>query len=247
MTTISTSRQRLGFVFALIAGLMVWACGQEDGASGADELSLVDGVLSELGGLPTAELTRGQRWRMISSMGSGLPPSSFRAEDLPEPDSRGAKLVEAYCVQCHWLPVPSMHTATEWPVLLRRMLMRAGTLKDRMGGPITSERLGEILMTGMATVPIPSSEDADTLLAYLQRHAIEAAEPGEIGEGPYRAVFIEHCSICHETPAPGVHSGEEWAELVGRMRANMALMDVRPLTDRQREEITSYLESQVEK
>jgi cytochrome c5 len=158
---------------------------------------------------------------MISSIGTGLPPSSFKAENLPEPDSRGAQLVKAYCVQCHWIPVPQMHTAAEWPILVRGMLMRAQTLESRMGGPLTEGLVGEIL-----------------------RHSIVAVSPGELTEGPGAEVFVEQCSICHDTPSPAAHSAAEWNGVVVRMQANMALMGVEPLTDEQSERIAAYLRSQ---
>src|SRR5262245_66506533 len=38
-----------------------------------------------------------------------LPPS-IEPRDLPEPQSQGARLTSRYCVQCHYLPNPHMHT-----------------------------------------------------------------------------------------------------------------------------------------
>lgn len=216
-------------------------CSEPEPAAPVTDLALVDSLLSELGGVPTARLERGERWRMISSMGTGLPPAGFESSDLPDPDSRGAQLVKAYCVQCHWLPSPKMHTAAEWPVLVRRMVMRARTLRDRMGGPLATGMVGEVLMSGMSSTVVPSSEDADSLEAYLQRHALMAAAPGELVEGPGHDLFIEQCSACHETPSPAAHTAPEWNGVVVRMRANMAMMDVQPFTNEQSEEIAAYL------
>ena len=39
-----------------------------------------------------------------------LPPS-IEPRELPEPGSEGARLTARYCVQCHYLPSPQMHTA----------------------------------------------------------------------------------------------------------------------------------------
>src|SRR5262245_4585585 len=52
-----------------------------------------------------------------------LPPT-FEASQLPEPDSRGARLTVAYCVQCHNLPNPAMHDAARWRGVVARMVPR---------------------------------------------------------------------------------------------------------------------------
>lgn len=247
---------RLAFVAALslTIGAMVTGCaddGQDQqGETRAPEereeiLAEVDSVMIELGGEAAAQLNRGQRWRMISSVGSGLPPPMFKADDLPEPESRGAQLTEAYCVQCHWIPAPQMHSAAEWPVLLRRMELRARTLHDRMGGPMTRDLMGEILMSGMASAVLPSAEDADSLLAYFQRNAMPAVDPATLGEGTGAGFYVEQCSMCHETPDPAAHTAEEWEEVVGRMRANMAVMNVEPMSDEDVRRVLAFLEERV--
>lgn len=227
----------LGFALGLAAGC---APPREEGSAGVS-LAAVDSVLAELGGVPTASLERGQRWRMVSSIGAGLPPWIFKAEDLPEPRSRGAGLLRVYCVQCHWLPAPQMHAAAEWPILLRRMEMRARTLEHRMGGPLTQGLVGEILMAGYTHTALPSAEERDTLEAYLVAHALPAAKPGELTDGPGRALFVEQCSICHETPSPRAHTAAGWQAVVQRMQANMAMMDVPALSDPQVDQIVAYL------
>ncbi len=238
-----TSVARVAWALLLVM-LVFGGCSPPERSEASLDLALVDSLLSELGGTPTADLGRSQRWRMISSIGTGLPPSSFKAENLPEPSSRGAQLVKAYCVQCHWIPVPQMHTAAEWPVLVRGMLVRAQTLKNRMGGPLTEGLVGEILLDGMTSTQLPSPQDADTLLAYMQRHAIVAASPGQLTEGPGRDLFIEQCSFCHDTPSPSAHTAAEWNGIVVRMQANMAAMGAEPLTGEQSEQIAAYLRSQ---
>lgn len=205
-------------------------------------LAEVDTVMTELGGEATAQLSRGQRWRMVSSVGAGLPPATYKVEDLPEPDSRGAKLIQAYCVQCHAVPAPQMHSAAEWPILMRRMEMRAETLHRRMGGPVVRGLLGDILMSGMASAVVPPPQDADSLRAYLERHAMPAARPGEIGTGAEAELFVQRCGTCHEPPAPSAHTAEEWPDVIGKMRANMALMSVAPMSDEEQQRIVSFLQ-----
>jgi cytochrome c5 len=231
-------------VAAIVLGLgMAVACAPEPQAAAEVSLSAVDSVLAELGGEPTKNLQRGQRWRMISSVGAGLPPSIFKVEDLPEPRSRGAGLLQVYCVQCHWLPAPQMHSAAEWPILLRRMDMRARTLEHHMGGPLTEGLAGEILMAGYTHTALPSAAERDTIAAYVTRHALRAAKPEELGSGPDAALFVEHCSICHETPSPKAHTAAGWEAVVERMQATAPLMGVPPLSDAQVDRIVTYLAS----
>lgn len=234
-------------IFLMLLSIAVAAgCSRPELEEEPVTLAGLDSALSELGGVPTATLERAQRWRMVSSIGAGLPPSTFQAEDLPEPRSRGAGLLQVYCVQCHWVPAPQMHSAAEWPILVRRMVMRTRTLKARMGGPLTTELIGDVLMRGMQTIDLPSQEDMDTLLAYLQEHSLAPAQPGEIGEGAEAELFIEQCSICHETPSPKAHTAPGWEQVVSRMRANMAIMDVEPLNDDQKDRIVAYLRSRAD-
>ncbi|HET9332521.1 MAG TPA: hypothetical protein VFQ21_02935 [Gemmatimonadota bacterium] len=236
-----------GIVGTLLSGLILFTgCGQrpDSQVEGESEeiLAEVDTVLSELGGIATASLDRGQRWRMVSSMGSGLPPPNFNLADLPEPDARGASLLQAYCIQCHWLPAPQMHAAEEWPILMRRMVMRAQTLHDRMGGPMTRGILGQYLLSGMASAQTPSAEDIDSLVAYLQRNAMPVAAAEELGTGPEAEFFESRCGFCHETPSPLAHTAADWPTVIARMRANMAMMSVRPVTEEEARRVMAYLE-----
>lgn len=228
-------------VGGVLATLLIGGCSRSAPEEQPVTLAELDSVLSELGGMGTAGLQRGQRWRMISSIGSGLPPQTFDIAELPDPRSRGAGLLQAYCVQCHWLPAPQMHSAAEWPILVRRMLMRARTLQDRMGGPLTTGLVGVYLMEGLKTADRPSPADVDTLINYLQAHALPAARAGELTDGPDAELFVEMCSICHETPSPKAHTAAGWEQVVARMRANMSLMDLVPLTDEQTDRIVAYL------
>ena len=229
------------FLVSILAAAI--ACSREPAASDHElELAEVDTLLSELGGAPTAGMERGQRWRMVSSIGAGLPPSNYGPEHLPEQGSRGAAILTAYCVQCHWLPAPKMHAAAEWPLLVRRMEMRARTLRARMGGPHASELVGEILLSGMASTELPSREDNDSLVAYLQRNALQAAGPGEPLDTPEGSVFQRVCRTCHELPDPSAHTAEEWPGVIGRMRANMVFMDVPSMTEDESRQIATYLQ-----
>ena len=82
-------------------------------------------------------------------------------------------------MQCHGVASPKMHSASEWPILLRRMNMRTRTLHDRLAGERVEGAVDEMLMAGLQSANIPTAEDQDSLLAYFTRHALPAAAPGE--------------------------------------------------------------------
>lgn len=233
-----------GKLHLLVLPLLIWAapaCRQAAELPAEEVLTVLDSVLSELGGASANGLNRSQRWRMISSFGAGLPPANFDPSNLPERQSRGASLLTVYCMQCHGIPTPQMHAAAEWSVLVRRMALRAATLRDRMGGPLTRELVGDIRMSGFASSYVPSAVDTDTLIAYLQRNALPVVQQGELGDDPEVELYVEKCSICHETPSPAAHSPEEWEPVIARMQANMSLMDVSPMDDSDRNRIVAYL------
>lgn len=233
-----------GRLALLLVLLLIWAasaCRQTDELPVEDVLSVLDSALTELGGASAAGLTRSQRWRMISSVGAGLPPTNFDPSDLPKRQSRGAGLLVAYCIQCHGVPTPQMHAAAEWPVLVRRMALRATLLRDRMGGPLTRELVGDVRMSGFASSYIPDAADTDTLIAYLQENALPVVQPGELGDDPEAEFYVQKCSICHETPSPAAHAPARWAPVVARMQENMVLMDVPPLDDAERNRIVAFL------
>lgn len=223
---------------ALLVGFVV-SC--EEAGPKPTDLVTVDSVLAELGGNLMSRMERGQRWRMIASVGVGLPPREFTGDDLPEPGSRGAGLVQVYCIQCHWLPTPTMHSPDEWDIILPRMYLRAQQLENRLGGPLTTGMVGEIVMSGFQSTAVPSEADADTLAAYMRRYGLQTVDPEELSAGPGRELFIERCSTCHETPAPSAHTVTGWERLVKEMQEYTQLMQLDPLTDREVDQITAYL------
>jgi len=85
-----------------------------------------------------------------------LPPGLTVAA-LPEPRSPGAVLLGRYCTQCHNLPGPDRHRATEWPEVTAKMFM----LMD------VSHRFGGL----MGRVEVMETPQQGVLLAYLQAHA----------------------------------------------------------------------------
>src|SRR5690348_4254873 len=87
-------------------------------------------------------------------------PRAIEPPDLPEPQSSGAVLTRRYCVQCHNLPSPAMHTAERWGPLVERMVWR-------MRG---NGNMGSLMKDMMAHVRAPTDAEVQTLTRYLQKH-----------------------------------------------------------------------------
>jgi hypothetical protein len=145
-----------------------------------------------------------------------LPPT-YALEQLPERDSRGARLVVAYCVQCHNLPNPAMHHAQKWPPIVERMVLR-------MQG---KGNLGSLMTEMMAGVKAPSGEETKAINAYLQRHAQKPLDPARYPEvnRPSGEAFRLACNQCHVLPDPQRYTAQEWPRVVARMQENMEWMN----------------------
>ena len=72
---------------------------------------------------------------MMRQMMAGVVPSGVSPESLRDPQSRGAAFLVSYCTQCHALPSPRMHAATEWPPVVARMTERM-RMMARMEGMV---------------------------------------------------------------------------------------------------------------
>jgi hypothetical protein len=141
-----------------------------------------------------------------------LPPT-VDPEKLPAPRSEGARLASTYCVQCHYLPNPAMHSATKWKPIVERMVWRMEGKGNR----------GALMHDMMAGVKIPSADEQSTLTRYLQQHAQKEIEPGKYPDLKSRPgqMYSIACSQCHVLPDPRRHTALEWPQVVERMRRNM--------------------------
>ncbi|MBY0248508.1 MAG: hypothetical protein K2Q17_12655 [Nitrospiraceae bacterium] len=137
-------------------------------------------------------MDQGHMKEMMQQMMGGMLPPGIRPQDLPEPESRGAKLLSTYCAQCHHLPSPRMHTAADWPRVAGRMLMR--------------ERMMAGMRGMMMQVKAPAPQDEDALLQYLKTHAMHGLFPMAIPEPDSPgALFQQTCAQCHALPEPKQH------------------------------------------
>lgn len=97
--------------------------------------------------------TMGPRMMGPGMMGWSMMPLGPAPSATPLPDSggAGARLVSAYCTQCHAAPMPSLHTATEWSSVTQRMHIR-------MEG-------------GWPGVKAPTEQEMQSILGYMQEHS----------------------------------------------------------------------------
>ena len=174
-------------------------------------------------------MDRTQMKGMMRSMMPGLVPPGIKPENLPEPESQGAKLLARYCTQCHDLPSPFMHSAGEWPATAGRMFARMEMMAGMQGM--------------MMDIDNPSTSERETVLGYLQKHSLKSITQDELPlPGSHDAsVFTEKCSRCHALPNPKLHTAGEWPGVVDRMQANMRSMGKTIITENEKKTIVGYL------
>ena len=170
----------------------------------------------------SSELSRHDRL-LLAAAAVALPPPGVTPADLPEPAAMGAQLVGKYCAQCHEVPSPAMHSATDWPSVVRRMWLRMDLLPPDLG------------------VQVPTAAERSAMFEYITRYALQVSG-ASLPAGPGRATFAEVCSRCHALPDPRMHSRQDWPTVFQRMERNMERMNVKPLTKSQTTDILLYLQ-----
>ncbi|HET8712356.1 MAG TPA: hypothetical protein VFM23_01585 [Gemmatimonadales bacterium] len=160
---------------------------------------------------------------LLAAANVALPPPGTTPADLPEPNSRGAQLVAQYCAQCHNIPAPQMHSATDWPGIARRMWLRME------------------LLPASQQVRVPSVAERFALLEYLNGNALKVSG-STLPAGAGREAFAQVCSRCHALPDPRIHSREDWPTVYARMERNMERMQVPAPTRDQTTDILLYLQ-----
>jgi len=198
---------------------------------------LMSGAVSFMPGTVNGQMMgggnmKGMREMMQRMMGDVLPPGIDPAL-LPAPDSKGAKLLSRYCAQCHNLPGPGMHTASEWPPVVKRM--------NRRTQMMSGHGMMGMMMGG---VEAPSERELQELVAYLQKHAqrpIDTTQYPDLDTQSGRS-FQETCAQCHALPDPKQHTRDEWSPVVARMKQNMVAMDKPVPKEQVMKEIAAFLQ-----
>jgi len=161
---------------------------------------------------------------LLAAANIALPPPDVKPADLPEPNSKGAQLMGQYCAQCHNLPAPAMHSATDWPGIARRMWLRMEWLPPTLG------------------VKVPTMAERFAMLDYLTANALRVSA-ANLPPGAGRETFQLVCSRCHALPDPRVHSPADWPAVFSRMQQNMERMKVAPPARSETSDILLYLQS----
>jgi len=152
-----------------------------------------------------------------------LPPAGTAPSDLPDPNSEGAQFLRQYCTACHALPSPATHSATDWPVVLRRMWLRTEGVAEEYN------------------LPVPDPRERVVILDYVLEHAL-VVRRAELPAGPGRNLFAANCARCHELPDPSQHSSNDWPAVVIRMRQHMVQMLGQSPQQSDVQEVILYLE-----
>jgi cytochrome c5 len=160
---------------------------------------------------------------LLAAAKVALPPPGIDSSDLAEPETPGAHLVAHFCNQCHSLPSPAMHSATDWPRVLRRMWLRMDRLPDSLG--IRTANEGE----------------RGTVLKYLMANALQVSG-AELPKGAGREDFAAICSRCHALPDIKIHASGDWPSVFMRMERNMERMNVSLPNGEQTSRILLYLQ-----
>jgi cytochrome c5 len=183
-------------------------------------------LLAALWAAPVLANHPGARIDLCNLYPERMPPG-LAAAQLPEPATRAAHLLEHYCIQCHKLPGPGQHTASEWPDTVTRMqnLMQVAS------------RFGALL----GSVQAPTTAELSVIQAYLSRHALHATAqtPAGFGSGTFQTL----CADCHALPDPAQHRAEDWTAVVARMSAHAPVMRRKAPTQEQLVQVLAYLQS----
>jgi cytochrome c5 len=154
------------------------------------------------GGLSRAD------YMLLAAAKVALPPPGLAAGDLPDPSSRDAQLVITYCGQCHGLPSPMAHSATDWPSVARRMWLRMEMLPESLG------------------IKTPTPSERGLILSYLLANSLKVSG-AVLPAGKGRDEFAVVCNQCHALPDPRVHAADDWPAVYARMERNMERMQVK--------------------
>jgi hypothetical protein len=115
-----------------------------------------------------------------------------------------------------------MHSATDWPGVVRRMWLRMDLLQPPYQGP--KPELGERIV----------------MLDYLTNNALQVSM-AQLPARPGRATFQTQCTQCHALPDPAQHSTQDWYVVVRRMNQHMRDILGKEMATPQIDSITRYL------
>ncbi len=180
-----------------------------------------------------------------------LMPEGLKKEQMPDPNSEGAKLTVQYCSQCHGIPYPAGHSASDWVVIMRKMMLLTQQSEDlgSRGGMMGGMRRGMMrrrnMPMGMMSAKVPTQTEQKEILSYLQANSLKTIEENELPDlsGSQTEEFKNSCSRCHALPSPYQHTAEQWPAVVERMRKRMKDYNMAAITDEEGNSIIKYLQT----
>lgn len=128
-------------------------------------------------------------------------PGGVKAQQLPDPQHKGAILYAKYCNQCHGLPSPRMHSTDDWPLRFEKMM-------DHVS----------LLAGASPEVKIPADTERQEIVSFLKGNGFTGlpANSPLLGEPKaFNATWF--CSACHAVPDPRQFPAGEWSKIVERM------------------------------
>lgn len=155
-------------------------------------------------------------------------PFGVTANQLPDPQSKGATLFASYCGQCHNLPSPRMHSSEDWPMRFEKMMDHAA------------------LMAGTSPkFKLPADNEKTEIVAYLGRSGFK----GLPADSPLRTEYqvfniIWFCSVCHAVPDPSQYPAKEWAKIVDRMNGFRKKQGRDEMSNADRKAVVNFLAKQ---
>jgi hypothetical protein len=120
--------------------------------------------------------------------------------DLPEPASRGATLVAAFCSQCRGIRSPKSHTAQRWRPAFRRMLEHV----DRSAMMMPGSGMMHAMPIGMPGARVPTQPEAEAVGRRRRGLRIPSGHEGKFDDGvaapgpPAEAPFLAQSLLPHE-------------------------------------------------
>jgi len=203
----------------IISGLFLWSLG----------LILINSsqVLAQDKEIKSRDALRDLVKQMVPE---SLPPG-ITPEDLPEPNSSGAVLLQKYCNQCHDIFSPRMHSAEKWSSVFQRMSWHMQMMPR-------GRKIGK-----MIKIEAPSSQEGTELLTYLRQHSLHTADQGKLEhlDTPSGMAFLQTCAQCHALPDPKQHTTQEWPGVTTRMNQNLQQMQKPVIQPKEKALIVQFL------
>ncbi len=152
-------------------------------------------------------------------------PFGLTADQMPDPQSKGAALFASYCSQCHNLPSTKMHSADDWPMRFEKMMdhamLLAGTSPD---------------------VKTPAGKEKEEIVSYLGKNGFRGLPANSPLRGEPQAFnVLWFCSVCHAVPDPDQFPAKEWGKIVGRMNSYRKKQGREEMSNSDREIIVNFL------